>query len=163
MKKVLSVIFIILCIMSISSCGGRPAHEIDETAVSEFKKTGMSEPIIESSALCGFSDKAIAFYEAYDGDITEVIALEFDMKGENDYSFVTSHTPENYADGIYILSWERKSIAFVTNKECAVMTVDENENGVRVDKIKDGTHPYITAEEGESEFHFYTENMTEIR
>ncbi|MBR6801321.1 MAG: hypothetical protein IKM61_06190 [Eubacteriaceae bacterium] len=159
MKKVLSVIFIFLCFVCLSSCTS-PSHKIDEIAGDEFEKIGVSFNETVKSAMFGKDEKAFAFFLS-EGDEDMCIVLELDVKGENSYSLVTTHFPDKLYDQIYVFYKEEISALFVCNEDCSTVVI-QGTDGNRVDSIRKSSYPYMTAEDGEKTFLCYDENMKEL-
>ncbi len=162
MKKVLSVIFIILLILSAASCG-RPANETTDIAKEEFRKLGKDDAEIIGSALCGISGKAVGLYLAEYGKGEEMcIAVEYEVSDKNSYVYSDTFIPDRIYDKIYTLTWHGKTILFVANEDCATVFVNYGEDGNRVDDIRKSSHPYLTIEENGATFLCYDENMKEV-
>ena len=162
MKKILSVIFILVLLILPASCG-KPAHETTDIAMEEFVKSGIDNPEIALCALGGFADKAIGVYFAqYGEDEYMCLAVEFDVNGENSYSYSQTYIPEETYERIYTLSWHEKTVLFVANEDCETVVVDCGEDGNRVDYIRNSSYPYFTMEDGEKAFLCYNKDMKEI-
>lgn len=161
MRKVLSVIFSVLLILSAASCRMQ-AHETEDVAKEEFIKMRIASPEISASAMYGHDDRATGFYLAEDGKKNHCIAVEFELSGKNSFSYSRTTVPEELYDKIYTLTTDEHSLLFVANEECAFVCVSDDDGNSRTDDIRRSSHPYLTAEIGVKTFVCYDENMREV-
>ena len=145
MKKIISVALILLCVLSLSSCGKilHGSDELIEQAREVFPLTDAENCFIQYAGLCGKDDEVLVWFVSGDeNEVHHYLPMECSVVGDNQYKYTGIFTPSVRGQDIAVAQWNDGYSFIINNPDCAAVRITDT-TGTQEISIEKYVYPYV--------------------